>query len=390
MTKPTTRDIENIADRCQDAFWAAVAKETKKYGIKSGDLSPEDQGKFSAACFIAVREWLYGNMNESTELSESGRISDDPKYATHKSGKDLYKKMNAAGGIVWHKWSDRMKIWTFLGHGDHPRDLPKDIKEIPNAPKLRAGYNKNGIFDLIPESSFAIKSFERFLAEAGGETGWSVEVHKTDLKKARVVVAEQLAKKHRDLDETIPDFDKNYQLLRKAVDGAWGVMRRDMPVINDNQIAEFQKLLKDGALDILKPFAKGHMLTDKEVQQLDDKSDFVHLGFKDGKDNDDRMNAKLTHWPVKKLKPIQTQIFLDKTADMIAQWGPATQGSPVTKLTLIISKEGYILDGHHRFSCAMLSDPNLQMSVLEVPMPIDDLLKLTLSYGDAIGNKRNG
>ncbi len=238
--------------------------------------------------------------------------------------------------------------------------------------------------------TFAIKSFEEFITEAGGDNSWKVEVHKTDLKKAREVVQEQLAKKHLDLDATIPEFDKHYTMLRKAVDNSWGVARKDMPVINDNQIAQFQKLLKDGALDILKPFAKGRALTDKDVQALDNPSEFVHLGFKDGKDGDDKINAKITTRAVKDLKPIQQQIFLDKTADMIASFGPAKQGSPVTKLTLIISKEGFILDGHHRFSCAMLSDPNLKMSVLEVPMNIDELLKLTLAYGDSIGNKRNG
>jgi hypothetical protein len=238
--------------------------------------------------------------------------------------------------------------------------------------------------------TFAIKSFEEFITEAGGDNSWKVEVHKTDLKKAREVVQEQLAKKHLDLDATIPEFDKHYTMLRKAVDNSWGVARKDMPVINDNQIAQFQKLLKDGALDILKPFAKGRALTDKDVQALDNPSEFVHLGFKDGKDGDDKISAKITTRAVKDLKPIQQQIFLDKTADMIASFGPAKQGSPVTKLTLIISSDNFIIDGHHRFSCAMLSDPNLKMSVLEVPMNIDKLLEVTRAYGDAIGNKRNG
>lgn len=234
--------------------------------------------------------------------------------------------------------------------------------------------------------TFAIKSFEQFLIE---DTGWKVEVHKTDLKKARATTQEQLAKKHKDLDETIPDFDKNYAMLRKAVDNSWGVARKDMPVINDNQIDAFRKALKEGAIDILKPFAKGRALTDKDVKALDNPSEYVHLGFNDGKDDDDKINAKVTTRAVKDLKPIQQQIYLDKVADMIASFGPAKQGSPVTKLTLIISSDNFIIDGHHRFACAMLSDPNLKMSVLEVPMNIDELLKLTLAYGDAIGNPRN-
>lgn len=237
---------------------------------------------------------------------------------------------------------------------------------------------------------YSIKSFEEFITESGGDNSWRVEVHKTSLPEARKVAEKVLSKHKKTLDDTIPEFDTYYKMLQSAVGKSFGVARRDMPVINDDQIAMFQKLLKDGSLDILKPFAKGKRLTDKDIQHLDDKSDYITLGLKDGATGDDKINAIVTSIPVKDLKPIQEQIFLDKVIAMIGQWGPAKQGGPVTKLTIIVSKDNFILDGHHRFACAMLSDPSLKLSALKVPLGIKELLDVTLAYGDALGNHRNG
>ena len=51
--------------------------------------------------------------------------------------------------------------------------------------------------------------------------------------------------------------------------------------------------------------------------------------------------------------------------------------------------EEYFFEATLRKATAKELNPSLKMSVLEVPMNIDELLKLTLAYGDAIGNPRN-
>jgi len=55
----------------------------------------------------------------------------------------------------------------------------------------------------------------------------------------------------------------------------------------------------------------------------------------------------------------------------------------------IMSKDLYIIDGHHRFLSGVLLDPNMQINALIIDLPIAKLLPLTLSYSDAVGNKRN-
>lgn len=165
MRKPSNNDMENIAEDAEAAFWDVVAKAGKKYGVTSGDMDPGAAFKFEHECMAAVKIWFEYNLNESTQIDEvTKKISDDPKYATHKTGKDLYKKMTGqAGGTYWHKWSNNMKTWALVNSSA----LPKDLTEIPNAPKLRFGYDKNGLLDLIPESTMtsSIKSFEDYISE---------------------------------------------------------------------------------------------------------------------------------------------------------------------------------------------------------------------------------
>ena len=55
----------------------------------------------------------------------------------------------------------------------------------------------------------------------------------------------------------------------------------------------------------------------------------------------------------------------------------------------VISSDNRIIDGHHRFLSAVLVDPGIKVSALEIDMPIRKLLPMTLAYTDAIGNVRN-
>lgn len=76
--KLSNRDIEKLYENAQDAFWASVAKDAKKFGVKYGDFPYDAQSKFDAACEAAVRTWLETNMNEATEFN-SDTISDTIK-----------------------------------------------------------------------------------------------------------------------------------------------------------------------------------------------------------------------------------------------------------------------------------------------------------------------
>lgn len=234
-----------------------------------------------------------------------------------------------------------------------------------------------------------MKTFKAFIAEAGGQSGWKVEVSNTSLEDARIIVKKELVKKDRSIEEELPDFDNNYKDLKAAIKKSFGTKRKDMPVISSDQIDEFKAKLNSGELDIFKPFTKGKAIDAEHIKDLSNKNEYLTLGTKDGEKRDDVVKAKFNKVSIGKLKPIQEQIFLDKVSIMLAKFGAVTDGSFLTTLPIIISKEGYIIDGHHRFAYIMLSDPSIKIKVLQVPLGIKDLLKLSLAYGDAVGNQRN-
>ena len=195
-----------------------------------------------------------------------------------------------------------------------------------------------------------------------------------------------------DLYELIPDFDKNFALLKKSMGYAKDIPRVMMPVIEPADLTQFRKDLKAGAVDIFKPWAKGKLGNGKfpwypELKGGEDGKEWVTLGFKDGSEEDDVLRTKPSMVPVKGLKPLQGEIWFDKLIGSLLKFGlPEPGGFLLTNAVIIVSKEGYILDGHHRFGQAMLTDPNLQIKALKVPLGIELLLKVGRSYGSAIGN----
>lgn len=109
-----------------------------------------------------------------------------------------------------------------------------------------------------------------------------------------------------------------------------------------------------------------------------------------GKSTDDVIKVKKAKVAVGKLKPIQKQIYFDKSiADVIKFGVSASNNFLFGKSFFIISSDNYIIDGHHRYLSSILLDPKGSVNALVIDLPIKTLLPLTLAYGDAIGNSRN-
>ncbi|MGB0717154.1 MAG: hypothetical protein ACPGXK_14845, partial [Phycisphaerae bacterium] len=84
--------------------------------------------------------------------------------------------------------------------------------------------------------------------------------------------------------------------------------------------------------------------------------------------------------PVSELRGTQKEINPDKVAGMserIAAEGDLKSAPPV-----LASSDGYILDGHHRWAAYRNVDPNKEMDLLEVDMPIDKLLDASYAFDD--------
>jgi hypothetical protein len=219
--------------------------------------------------------------------------------------------------------------------------------------------------------------------------GYTLNVATTPLPKARAWAAKEFSKAGKDLDEMIPDFDANYQRLAKATRDSPDIPRVEMPVIEPEDMDRFRKDLAAGNIDLFKPlvfkepFFPKNLLTNPKAA-----SGWLKLGQKDGDPKDDVVKAKVGTTAAKQLKPIQGQIWLENIIGPILQFGLPSPKSPIAKTTLIISKDKFILDGHHRFGQAMLAMPDLKIKTLAVPIDIDLLLKMGRSYGNAMGRQQ--
>jgi len=240
--------------------------------------------------------------------------------------------------------------------------------------------------------SFNLNEVNDFLGGAVDvlmEGSKKMNVATVPLVKARAYAESVFRKAGKDLDAVLPDFNKNYLMLQRKTKAALDVPRIQMPVIEPVDMKDFHGRLKKGRLDLFQPYAKGKLkLAGSSWNKMDDKEgqEWVELGVKDGNKTDDVIKASWGSVAGKDMLPTQSQIWLEKLIVNIDKFGKPGPGSPILKTTIIVSKEGYILDGHHRFGQVMLADPGLKIRALKVPLSIGFLLKVGRSYGGARGH----
>lgn len=218
----------------------------------------------------------------------------------------------------------------------------------------------------------------------------------TDVETAYAWTLKQFEIAELTMTDYIPHFQENYLSLQEECRLAIDIPRIEMPVIDPDELGEFQLKLKRGELDVFTPFAIGDELYSPEdlIKDTPDALKFLQLGYEDGLIPDDMVDAKITKTAVGLMRPTQSQIWLDKLVNNIIQWGkPSPQGaydkdSTILTATIAISQEGYILDGHHRYGQVALVNPALKMQTLYIAVPIRVLIDIARPYGNAIGNEQ--
>tara|TARA_Y100000004_G_scaffold3286_1_gene3886 strand:+ start:168 stop:914 length:747 start_codon:yes stop_codon:yes gene_type:complete len=232
------------------------------------------------------------------------------------------------------------------------------------------------------------------LAEAGGAEAGKLELISTSLNVARSYAEKMFEKGGQDFEKQMPNFDKNYTLAQRSAKLGFA-KRKDMPVIDNRDVKLLQRRLQQGSIDINKPFAKNDLPDDPYPDGLDRKTGKVWvtsgLATKDGDPKDDVVKVTNESIAVGNLKPIQAQIYFDKSIAKASRDGVESSRKFLTSKdnNFIVSKDNRIIDGHHRFLTTVLIDPKIKVNCLKIDLPIRELLPLTLAYTDAIGNIRN-
>ncbi len=214
----------------------------------------------------------------------------------------------------------------------------------------------------------------------------------TPVDKAIAYAQGQCSADGKSMAEYFSDFKPNYLLLQEKCDLALDLPRIEMPVIEPEQMDEFQESLTKGHIDVNEPVAKAPQSKSKYPTDLGFDlrgRQWLYRGTRDGAIEDDILDAQMTEIAVADLKPSQSQIWLEKVVGMSLYFGPLKQSSEfLHEAPIIVSSDGYILDGHHRFGAAMVSNPSLRLTALKVDMEIRELVKMARSYGNAIGNEQ--
>ena len=109
----------------------------------------------------------------------------------------------------------------------------------------------------------------------------------------------------------------------------------------------------------------------------------------DGDAEDDKVEADTTfEAPASKLNPSQKEIKLGQALGMAVSMigklpGPFKDG-PGGDLGAVISKDNYIMDGHHRWAASIFSEgPQISLGGTQIQMGGEDLVKVLALMGDA-------
>lgn len=344
-------------------------------------LTPKNKRKFIKRV-APLHKWavskLYKNMEEAADRDykkEYEKYQSSPEKKKYRAQLNKYNRDKGTYGNGDNKDASH-KNGKIVGFEDSSKNKGRAEKS-----RLKGSKRKK------TNEETMIKLMDLLREAGGGEAAGSMEIASTPVKKAVAY-----ARGSKNYDEGT--FEKNYNLAQKKAKMGFA-KRRDMPVINISDVQKLQTRLKNGTIDIDKPFADETPERNPFPQGLSGKEakNFLQNGIKlrDGDEKDDVVQTKMAKVALKDLKPIQKQIYFDKSWDtMIDKFGADSTKKFIENSSILISSnDNYILDGHHRFLAGMLLDPNLKAKVLKIDLPIKKLLPLLLAYGDAIGNKRN-
>jgi len=348
-------------------------------GYGSGQVTPIDQYTFNKLDALAAAH------NGRRLVSEAKLSKNARTYISKEMRKNLDKGK-----------TQQQSVGASLGAAKSKGfDIPPKKAESYATPFHRsdASINARSVNEAGGNSGSAYA--KPLLAQLDASGAWSLNVGKISLQQAMEFARNtyERAGVPELLNVHLPDLEANFRKLKAKMSKALPIKRIDMPVIEPPDIKKFSSDLENGHVDIFKPYFAGHIGNifpwerEGKPRMFGDK-EWITLGVKDGDPRDDIVSVKgPTMLSVKSLIPLQDEIWFDKLILTILAFGPPLAGGHVlTNAVIIVSKEGYILDGHHRFGQAMLRDPGLSIKALDVDLDIKTLLKVGRSYGSALSH----
>jgi hypothetical protein len=142
-----------------------------------------------------------------------------------------------------------------------------------------------------------------------------------------------------------------------------GIPRTEMPVIESDRIMEFVKRIQQGLMPL---------------------SDLTQNHLNGGDRDSDKRRYRIVKLPVGHLKATQKELNPSKV-----RFFQGLARKKDTKMKpILISRDNFILDGHHRWAGYLLEDPTLKLSGIQVDMSVEELLAVANRFTDAYGIAR--
>lgn len=199
---------------------------------------------------------------------------------------------------------------------------------------------------------------------------------------------EKLKRKHR---EAIKDYNLEVvgddapqavfiaQLVKEGIEATKDICQLSPPVCKDNKGLTRDKMPQiEGGKSVKEMLAskkesdraKGRAMVEAGADPDDDrpilKQMIDHL-------KENGVDSRKRKVPVGSLKATQKEIKAEKAFGMADSY--LKNKFPGIADSVMISKDGYVLDGHHRWAGLMAVNPGKEMNVVEIDMDMDDLLK---------------
>ncbi|NBQ99655.1 MAG: hypothetical protein EBT79_02420 [Actinobacteria bacterium] len=198
--------------------------------------------------------------------------------------------------------------------------------------------------------------------------------HREVLKDYKLEIVGHDAAQAVDIARKIKDgIDKSADICKmnpSVCEGNKGLTRDKMPQIEGEKTVKqmLNAVKKDGSPDD-EARAKGKAMVQAGADPDSDKTIMQQMidHFKDN-----GVRTKNTKIPVGMLKATQSEIKAQKTYGMADSYLKGKFNNIGD--SVVVSRDGHILDGHHRWAALLTVDPSREMNVQVIDMDMDDLL----------------
>lgn len=183
-----------------------------------------------------------------------------------------------------------------------------------------------------------------------GQLPGILEILYTSRTAAINFAVEQAATHERDLNDW-PFFGYGYEQAREMTQRCGYLLRKEMPVVDEVDLPAFKEAL-----------------TKVDIRSF---CDVCQVGLE---------------W----ISPIQKQIYVDKSVGSTIKAGRKETEDFIKSQHVVISNEGMLIDGHHRWLSGMVCDTKMVVPAFRSRIPLAELFPIVMAFSRAQGNQANG